>query len=287
MVAGTRLAVGVTVMLALILALPVLAGGWAVITLDQLPGEVMAGKPLNIGFTVRQHGRTLMSGLNPTVTARLSGSSQTVTASVFAEGGSGHYVAVLTIPNAGLWEWSIQAFTMLEPMPPLTVVAGSGRTSVQPAAFVPTMPWLVVGVLGLSGCLAGIVLAFRRRLQPAFPLLAFGLALGIMGIISSNQPAPRAQALASPNLSPAELGKQLFIAKGCTTCHMQQDIHRSNDSFYVDVGPNLNSFASANPEYLKSWLKNPASVKPATQMPNLELSQAEIEALVAFLTAKK
>ena len=56
--------------LALTLALPVFAGGWAVITLDELPMNVVAGESLGIGFTVRQHGRNSIPGLDPIIVAR-------------------------------------------------------------------------------------------------------------------------------------------------------------------------------------------------------------------------
>src|SRR5262249_22564453 len=45
------------------------AGGWAVVTLNDFPDYAVAGKPLNIIFAVRQHGQTLLSGLQPTVSA--------------------------------------------------------------------------------------------------------------------------------------------------------------------------------------------------------------------------
>jgi len=54
---------------------------------------------------------------------------------------------------------------------------------------------------------------------------------------------------------------------------------------FVDIGPNLSNF-SADPEYLRGWLRNPASVKPKTEMPALQLSDSEIDALIAFLNAE-
>ena len=45
------------VLLALLFVVPsALAGGWAVVTLDQLPAEVRQGQSLRLGFMVRQHG---------------------------------------------------------------------------------------------------------------------------------------------------------------------------------------------------------------------------------------
>jgi cytochrome c2 len=288
MVSRIRFAVGIALFLALVWVIPVLAGGWAVITLDKLPGEVVAGEPVSIGFTVRQHGRTLMEGLSPTITARLPGSSKAVVVDAVAEGDVGHYMAQLTLPEPGAWDWSIQAFTMDQSMPPLTVIASAGQKDAPPLTSTATAPWMALGALGAAGALAGVILAFRHKLQPAIPLFAIGLALCFWGFFSANNVSPRAQAL-SPvtKLSQVEVGKQLFVAKGCTTCHVHADIRRSTDNIYVDVGPNLTTYAKASPEHLQMWLKDPTKIKPNTEMPNLKLSGVEIDALVAFLTSKK
>ena len=45
------------------------AGGWAVVTVDTLPESVVAATPVRLSFTVRQHGQTLVDGLQPKVTA--------------------------------------------------------------------------------------------------------------------------------------------------------------------------------------------------------------------------
>jgi cytochrome c2 len=289
MVSRIRFAVGIALLLALVWVIPAWAGGWAVITLDKLPGEVAAGEPVTIGFTVRQHGRTLMSGLTPTVTARLPGTSKAVVVDADAEGDVGHYTAQLTLPEPGAWDWSIQAFTMDQPMPPLTVIAQTEQKTAQvlPLSTVPL--WgIVAGIIGAASCLAAATLVFRHKLQQAVPLFMIGVTLGIAGFLSANDTSPRVQAFSpSHNLSQVEVGKQLFVAKGCTTCHVHADITRATDSFYVDVGPNLTTYTKASPEFLQMWLKDPASIKPETVMPDLKLSKAEIDALVAFLTVKR
>src|SRR5215510_963883 len=71
MVSRFRIAITLTLLFAFVVVLPVFAGGWAVITLDELPTDVVAGKSLTIGFMVLQHGRTPMTDLKPTVTAKL------------------------------------------------------------------------------------------------------------------------------------------------------------------------------------------------------------------------
>ncbi len=54
----------------------------------------------------------------------------------------------------------------------------------------------------------------------------------------------------------------------------------------IDMGaPDLSKF-SASPEALHLRLKDPASVKSDTMMPNLELKETEIEALIAFINSK-
>lgn len=85
-------------------------------------------------------------------------------------------------------------------------------------------------------------------------------------------------------ISQVELGRRLFIAKGCITCHVNS---KAATSGYVtiDMGaPNLSTF-SASPKTLFLRLKNPTSVKSDTQMPDLKLSEAEIEALIAFINS--
>ena len=63
------------------------------------------------------------------------------------------------------------------------------------------------------------------------------------------------------------------------------------------IAPNLTHFANRNvfagaalyntEENLSKWLANPAEIKPGTFMPNLELTEAEINALIAYLGTLK
>ena len=43
------------------LATPALAGGWAVTTFDDMPGQLVSGKEYALGYTIRQHGETPIS----------------------------------------------------------------------------------------------------------------------------------------------------------------------------------------------------------------------------------
>ena len=66
-----RRALGVLAMAVLLIAAtPTAFGGWAVVTLQDVPEYFEAGKPTTLSFKIRQHGETLLDDLSPTVTLR-------------------------------------------------------------------------------------------------------------------------------------------------------------------------------------------------------------------------
>ena len=89
-------------------------------------------------------------------------------------------------------------------------------------------------------------------------------------------------------------GQQVYLNAGCTQCHVIDGVW---DVQGEQIAPNLthfgirNVFAGAalknNPENLTKWLANPAQIKPGTFMPNLELTEREIEALIEYLGTLK
>ena len=289
-------------LLALLLSLLIVthasAGGWAVITLDELPSNVVAGAPLTIGFTVLQHGRTPMTGLYPTVTANLSGAKEFVV-NAGPEGEAGHYTATLNFPEEGEWGWSIQAFTMDQTMPLLSVApAAVNATSPAVTKAEPVVPaisplmWLSVFALALG--LVGTVIAFRGRNRQVVALTAISLLAAVtLFIVGAAQAAEveaqadsASDAVKNSSLSQVEYGRQLFIAKGCITCHYNSRAGSPSEYWTIDMGAtNLSNF-SANPEVIFMRLKDPSSVKSDTNMPNLNLKEFEIEALVAFINSK-
>jgi hypothetical protein len=78
------------------------AGGWAIVTVNDLPDYAVSGKPVILTFTVRQHGMTLLSDLKPSVRATASGHADARAAAV-PTGKRGEYSAALTFPDAGAW----------------------------------------------------------------------------------------------------------------------------------------------------------------------------------------
>ena len=275
-------------LLAILFVFPALAGGWAVITLDELPANVIAGEPLRIGFTVLQHGRTPMPDLYPTITAKLS-SAEPMVISAEPEGKPGHYTATLIFPKEGNWEWSIQAFTMDQPMPTLKVASEnppSATSTSQPAS---RTSWLLPRIVAFGLALVALGFALRRRSRLVGTLAGLCLLAGVgTFLIGSTTYKAEAQgkAISETSISQAERGRQLFIAKGCITCHVNTKAADRSDYWTIEMGaPDLSNF-SATPEILAIRLKDPSAAKSDTKMPNLGLKKTEIEALIAFINSK-
>ena len=98
--------------------------------------------------------------------------------------------------------------------------------------------------------------------------------------------APDAPIERSPEL---EAIYDLFIEKGCTGCHIVDGIPEA----IGDTGPNLNGFASrqmmagetmeVNRDNLAAWLTDPPAHKSDTLMPNLGLTDNEVDLLIEWL----
>lgn len=271
----------------LILAMPVFAGGWAVATLDALPIGVTAGQPFTVGFTMRQHGLRPVDWGPITLAFRHVDSRRTVTFTAPGGDSAGHYTVDVTLPEAGTWEWTLGE-GLLQPMPALTVQApaAAASTAAPPAAGAPL--GLIVGLAGLAGLGLGLAALIRTH-RPWAGALTVSAAL-VAGLGFTLPPAaPAAISPGSPNgstMTAAEQGEALFLAKGCVMCHAHAAVADARRKTIGDfsTGPDLSNFRTSA-EYLKTWLKDPASVKPKTEMPDLGLSEAEIAALAAFLNA--
>lgn len=96
-----------------------------------------------------------------------------------------------------------------------------------------------------------------------------------MTVIAADAPAPTPK-------SAFDRGQQLFVAKGCVTCHTHQ---LTRDYTLGKIGPDLSEpkFTEA---YLARFLANPSiktDWKTDQRMPNLGLKPGEVGALIAFL----
>jgi hypothetical protein len=132
-----RRAIGIVAIgVLLIAATPAAFGGWAVITVEHLPAYLEAGTPTTLAFTIRQHGRTLMRNLSPTVTLqpRAGGAQGGEPVNAAPAGAPGRYQAVVTESDTGAVRitidanWHAAEIALL----PIPVVA-RGRPAAPPA----------------------------------------------------------------------------------------------------------------------------------------------------------
>jgi cytochrome c oxidase subunit 2 len=103
----------------------------------------------------------------------------------------------------------------------------------------------------------------------------------------------KAQALPqpAPNGGDAARGAQVFQQLTCASCHAIAGTQAG-----AQVGPNLTHLGSREtigagvltntPENLATWLRDPQAVKPQNHMPNLQLSEDDIRALVVYLESQ-
>jgi nitric oxide reductase subunit C len=83
-------------------------------------------------------------------------------------------------------------------------------------------------------------------------------------------------------------GQRLFERKGCSGCH------QINGRGTAGPGPDLSQIGAEpyadlpnTAEFLALWLADPAAQKPDTLMPRIQLTDAEIQILVEYLTSLK
>ncbi|MCX6022990.1 MAG: LPXTG cell wall anchor domain-containing protein [Chloroflexi bacterium] len=162
-----------------------LAGGWLVITLDSSPTGVRPGEPFTVGFMVRQHGVQPIDNVDPIVTAMNPASGERIGARGKGDGGGqGHYAVTLTLPSAGQWDWSIEAWGRPAAMTPILAGFPAMQAPAVPDAPAPAITEAVIRasappeqrgldtaslaawlpLAGVPALLAGtLALAWRRR----------------------------------------------------------------------------------------------------------------------------
>ncbi|MEQ9619552.1 MAG: cytochrome c oxidase subunit II [Deltaproteobacteria bacterium] len=97
---------------------------------------------------------------------------------------------------------------------------------------------------------------------------------------------------ATPRAGLAGEGAKLFQEKACMNCHTIMGTAAA-----ANVGPNLTHLnkrqtigagvLTNSPENLAKWLTNPQKYKQGSLMPNMKLSDNDVQALVAYLEALK
>ena len=202
------------------------AGGGDLVTVKDSPDFALAGKTLELTFTVWVPSLEPFTGLHPVVRAT-DAKGRAITAIAKASVATGEYTAALIFPEPGEW-----------------------------------------------------VVAFDTEYESA-------ATLPPLKVIAPGTPAPNPFSLTTR-------GFRLFTSKGCNGCHLHPEVNGGRP-----YGPDLTGKRFAT-EYLRRFLADP-SITPVPEevcskdrsfcgspyaMPNLNLKDSEIEALVAFITMK-
>jgi hypothetical protein len=233
---------GLVLVFCLLLPTSTQAGGWATATVLELPRSVYAGETVALTFVVRQHGLHLTHVPGAYFTAQRQGRQEVLRIDAQVIEPLGYHHVEVTFPTAGVWTWRF------EPAP--FASSGSAMLTVSPAKEADLVP-------RLSNYWMTRLLRFFAR-------------------DSTVEAASSGSAL-----SDVDYGHILFIAKGCTTCHVHAEVAAE---WSTEVGPNLTD-GRYSTEYLHTWLRNSGTLTERLQwgMPTLELTDEEIDALAAFL----
>jgi hypothetical protein len=146
-----------TLLLALAVAVPALAGGFATAGISTTPAGVEPGEPWNADITVMRHGLTPMDGLTPLLRIRSGDTTREFAAK--PTGQTGVYRAVVVFPTAGKWEYEvIDGFrTDVTHTFPAVEIASAGGGSTFSAS------WLWGAGAALAAAVAVLALDRRRR----------------------------------------------------------------------------------------------------------------------------
>lgn len=157
------LVAAVTLVVGLLWAAPAKAGGWVVITLDELPADIHVGETLNLGLMVRQHGQRPIDTVSPAALATNQQTGETVRIEAEKGDGAGHFTLAVVFPTQGAWNVRITAepFGQTLQLAPITVLpavtadtTGSVQAEAGEVARV-VLRWSAFGLLA-----AAVLLAF-------------------------------------------------------------------------------------------------------------------------------
>lgn len=99
-----------------------------------------------------------------------------------------------------------------------------------------------------------------------------GVAAAVVGVGAAG-------AMAQSLPTPVARGERVFVEQGCYGCHT---VGKTG----TPLGPDLSRIGSKYPEtYLRAWLSSPQQQKPTAHMPRIDLTEAEIRALAAYLAS--
>jgi hypothetical protein len=124
-----RIAVALSALaMLLILAVPVMAGGWAEIVADaQTTTPPVEDQPIEVGFKVMQHGVTPAPWETATVHFVETGTGEKIDVVASNDGEGGHFAATATLPHAGYWSWQVTLASLESDHVPVTLAVRSAN----------------------------------------------------------------------------------------------------------------------------------------------------------------
>jgi hypothetical protein len=135
-------------------------------SLDEIPAAT-SGETTQVGFTILQHGETPVD-LEERVGIQLTHPDGTVDYFVAAgDGVVGHYVATVTFPAAGSYEWTID-MGRFGPQPLGTIdVAAAASAGGSTGSFWDGARWVTLALAAALGAVAVADMAIGRRRRTA------------------------------------------------------------------------------------------------------------------------
>lgn len=133
--------------------------------------------------------------------------------------------------------------------------------------------------------------------MPKFIVALFVAAVGLLalslvdwqqvtGMVSTNEAPATSTITVQEDVTQADLGRTLFMIKGCATCHRHDGLGLAQTWAANTGAPDLTHY-EPDPDFVRRWLRDPSAVRPGTLMPNLNLDEDEIEALITFLSSEE
>jgi hypothetical protein len=145
------------------------AGGYATATLDTPPDDPTAGEPVEIGFTLLQHGVTPVTYGPTSLHVIDSATGDRTSFRATPSGPAGHWAAQVTFPSSGVYRFEIshdleiQSINVAETMLSVSTasaVAGSAAGTSTRAGGSSALIWAIV--IGAT-LLVGLILSFVLR----------------------------------------------------------------------------------------------------------------------------
>jgi cytochrome c len=119
------------------------------------------------------------------------------------------------------------------------------------------------------------------------PLITFVVGAAIILLVGCSAAAPRVEAAHQAPSAP-----DVMIQYGCPSCHVIPDVPGAVGK----VGPSLDALRQRSylagvlpntPENLQRWVMHPQQIRPGTVMPEMGVSQANAQAIAAFLESRR